>query len=65
MNETDSREARSIAAKRGRQPRRGSTAQGVSEVQGYWGDNKSGKKDGKDEGPDDEDEVPDQTPPGN
>ena len=54
------REASSLAAKRGRQPRRGSTAEVIADQQQYWGDNASGA----DEGPD-EDEEPDITPPGN
>ncbi len=63
LNNTNTREASSLAAKRGRQPRRGSTAQVVADQQEYWGDNKSGKDD-EDEGAD-EDEEPDMTPPGN
>ena len=60
LNNADSREASALAAKRGRQPRRGSTAQVVADQQQYWGDNKSGQ----DEDPD-EDEDPDMTPPSN
>ena len=63
LNNTNTREASSLAAKRGRQPRRGSTAQVVADQQEYWGDNKSGKDD-EDEGAD-EDEEPDMTPPSN
>ncbi len=59
LNNTNSREASSLAAKRGRQPRRGSTAQVVADQQEYWGDNASGND--NDEG-DDEDEMPDVTP---
>ncbi len=60
LNDAGSREASALAAKRGRQPRRGSTAQVVADQQQYWGDNKSGQ----DEDPD-EDEDPDMTPPSN
>ncbi len=63
LNSRNTREASSLAAKRGRQPRRGSTAQVMADQQEYWGDNKSGKDD-EDEAPD-EDEEPDMTPPGN
>ncbi len=63
LNNPNAREASSLAAKRGRQPRRGSTAQVMADQQEYWGDNKSGKDD-EDEAPD-EDEEPDMTPPGN
>ena len=60
LNNANSREGSSLAAKRGRQPRRGSTAQVIADQQQYWGDNKSGQ----DEDPD-EDEDPDMTPPSN
>ncbi len=56
LNNANARAANSMAAKRGRQPRRGSTAQVMADQQEYWGDNKSGK----DEDPD-EDEEPDVT----
>ena len=59
LNNTNSRESRSIASKRGRQPRRGSTASELSEVQKYWGDHNSGGS--ADEGGD-EDEDDDVTP---
>lgn len=59
LNDTNSREANSLASKRGRQARRGSTASTLSDVQKYWGDHNSGKS--ADEGAD-EDEDPDQTP---
>ncbi len=62
LNSSNTREAGSLAAKRGRQPRRGSTAQVVADQQQYWGDNASGQDD--DEGAD-EDEDPDVTPPSN
>ncbi len=62
LNSSNAREAGSLAAKRGRQPRRGSTAQVVADQQQYWGDNASGADD--DEGAD-EDEEPDITPPSN
>ena len=61
LNSSNTREAGSLAAKRGRQPRRGSTAQVVADQQQYWGDNASGDDD---EGAD-EDEDPDITPPSN
>ncbi len=61
LNNTNSREASSLAAKRGRQPRRGSTAQVVADQQEYWGDNASGNDD---EG-NDEDEEPDGSPTSN
>ena len=64
LNGTNSRESGSLAAKRGRQPRRGSTAQAVADQQQYWGDNKSGQDDDDDEAAD-EDEEPDVTPPSN
>ena len=64
LNSSNTREAGSLAAKRGRQPRRGSTAQVVADQQQYWGDNKSGKDKDGDEDPD-EDEDPDMTPPSN
>jgi hypothetical protein len=60
LNQTNSRETRSLAAKRGRQPRRGATASDVSEVQKYWGDHHNGHG-----GPDedvDEDEDGGETP---
>ena len=60
LNNTNSRESSSLAAKRGRQPRRGSTAKIVADQQAYWGDNASG-----DDEDDDEDEMPDVTLPGN
>ena len=54
----------SVAERRGRQERRGQSAEQVSEPQGWW-DHKSGKSsDGGDEG-DDEDEDGDQSPYGN
>jgi len=59
LNDTNSREANSIASKRGRQARRGSTASTLSDVQKYWGDHNSGKS--ADEGAD-EDEDDDMTP---
>ena len=59
LNNTNSRESRSLAAKRGRQPRRGTTASDVSDVQKYWGDHNSGKS-ADDEV--DEDEDPGETP---
>jgi len=59
LNDTNSREANSIASKRGRQARRGSTASTLSDVQKYWGDHNSGKS--ADEGAD-EDEDGDMTP---
>ncbi len=67
---TETRESKALADRRGRQPRRGQTASELSEVQKYWGDHKSGNsgdgKDGEDgdEMPD-EDEDPDGTPTGN
>jgi len=59
LNDTNSREANSLASKRGRQARRGSTASTLSDVQQYWGDHNSGKS--TDEGAD-EDEDGDMTP---
>jgi hypothetical protein len=59
LNDTNSREANSLASKRGRQARRGSTASTLSDVQKYWGDHNSGKS--ADEGAD-EDEDDDMTP---
>jgi hypothetical protein len=59
MNNTNTRESRSLAAKRGRQPRRGPTASDVSDVQKYWGDHNSGKSADEDV---DEDEDPGETP---
>jgi hypothetical protein len=59
LNDTNSRESRGIAAKRGRQPRRGQTASDLADVQKYWGDHNSGKS--QDEDPD-EDEDDDVTP---
>jgi hypothetical protein len=59
LNNTDSRESGSIASKRGRQPRRGSTASELSDVQKYWGDHHGNPHD--DEGGD-EDEDDDMTP---
>ena len=64
LNNTNTREGASLAAKRGRQPRRGSTAQVVADQQEYWGDNASGNDEGGDEGPD-EDEDDDVTVPSN
>jgi hypothetical protein len=64
LNNTNTREGASLAAKRGRQPRRGSTAQVVADQQEYWGDNASGNDEGGDEGSD-EDEDPDVTMPSN
>ena len=69
LNDRNTREARSLAAKRGRQPRRGSTPQVLPDQQADWGDNKSGDDpsgdpDDEDEAPD-EDEEPDVTPQGN
>jgi hypothetical protein len=52
-------ESRSIALRRGRQPRRGQTASDLSDVQKYWGDHNSGKSADEDY---DEDEDDDQTP---
>ena len=63
LNSSNTRESGSLAAKRGRQPRRGSTAQVIADQQQYWGDNMSGQ-DNDDEAAD-EDEEPDITPPGN
>jgi hypothetical protein len=60
LNNTNSRESRSLAAKRGRQPRRGPTASDVSDVQKYWGDHNSGKSADEDV---DEDEDGCETPP--
>ena len=67
LNNTNSREASSLAAKRGRQSRRGSTAQVVADQQAYWGDNASGADEGGDGGDEgsDEDEDPDVTQPSN
>jgi hypothetical protein len=64
LNNSNTRDASSLAAKRGRQARRGSTAQVVADQQEYWGDNASGNDEGGDEGPD-EDEEPDVTMPSN
>lgn len=55
---TDIREARTIAVKRGRQPRRGQTSSELAELQAYWGRHDD---DDEDEGAD-EDEDGDQTP---
>lgn len=63
MNNTDSRESQSLAAKRGRQARRGQTASELSDVQKYWGDHASGKE--QDDEMPDEDEDGDGTPTGN
>jgi len=60
LNDTNSRDTRALAAKRGRQPRRGQTASDLSDVQKYWGDHGSGNS--EDEMPD-EDEDGDVTPP--
>jgi hypothetical protein len=60
LNNTNTRESRSLAAKRGRQPRRGSTGGDVSEAQKYWGDHNSGKSADEDG---DEDEDGCETPP--
>jgi hypothetical protein len=57
LNNTGSRESRSIASKRGRQPRRGSTASELSEVQKYWGDHNSGKSADEDGDEDEDDDV--------
>ena len=59
LNDTNSRDTRALATKRGRQPRRGQTASDLSDVQKYWGDHNSGNS--EDEDPD-EDEDDDQTP---
>jgi hypothetical protein len=65
LNNTNSRESSSLAAKRGRQPRRGSTAQVVADQQAYWGDNKSGKdNEGNDDNEGQDDENPPMTPVG-
>ena len=57
LNNTNSRESRSIANKRGRQPRRGSTASELSEVQKYWGDHNSGKSADEDGDEDEDDDI--------
>jgi len=57
LNNTGSRESRSIASKRGRQPRRGSTASELSEVQKYWGDHNSGKSADEDGDEDEDDDI--------
>jgi len=57
LNNTGSRESRSIASKRGRQPRRGSTASELSEVQKYWGDHTSGSSADEDGDEDEDDDV--------
>jgi hypothetical protein len=59
-NNPDSREARSLVDKRGRQPRRGQTASGLSDEQKYWGRHKEHDDEGADE-----DEDGDITPIGN
>ena len=64
LNNATSRESKSLVSRRGSQPRRGSTAEVLSDVQKYWGDDKSGKNKDGDEGMD-EDEDPDGTPTGN
>ena len=59
-NNADLRESRSLVAKRGRQPRRGQTASGLSDEQKYWGRHNEGDDEGADE-----DEDGDITPYGN
>jgi hypothetical protein len=59
-NVADAREARTLVAKRGRQPRRGQTASDLSDVQKYWGRHHEGDDEGADE-----DEDGDMTPYGN
>jgi hypothetical protein len=57
MNNTNTRESKSIAAKRGRQPRRGSTASELSAEQRYWGDHNSGKSADEDGDEDEDDDI--------
>jgi len=49
LNNTNSRETRSLAEKRGRQPRRGPTSSTLSDAQKYWGDHSEGDEDDEDD----------------
>ena len=60
LNDTNSRETRALANKRGRQPRRGQTASNLSDVQKYWGDHGSGNS--EDEAADEDEDGPDSPP---
>jgi hypothetical protein len=57
LNDTNSRETRALVSKRGRQPRRGSTASDLSEVQKYWGDHNSGKSNDETGDEDEDDDI--------
>jgi hypothetical protein len=68
LNDTGSREDRSLGMKRGRQPRRGQTATDVADAQWHWKKKKKNHHGGGGGGSDedaDEDEDGDVTPTGN